>query len=85
MAQIRIPKGWEMSERLATPEDVYLNRRKFMQALGIAGAGVVLGCAGPQAPEAKAAVETKEISEPPSGIYPAKRNEKWKLDREVTP
>ncbi|MDA0746531.1 MAG: protein-methionine-sulfoxide reductase catalytic subunit MsrP [bacterium] len=85
MAQIRIPKVWEMSERLATPEDAYLNRRKFMQALGIAGAGVVLGCADPQAPEAKPVVEVKKISEPPSGVYPAKRNEKWKLDREVTP
>ena len=49
MAFIRIPKGWEIPERLATPEDVYMNRRRFMKGMGTIGvgllAGAVTGCA----------------------------------------
>ena len=44
---IRIRRGWEIPERLATPEDVYVNRRKFLQGLGISGLGamgVLVGC-----------------------------------------
>jgi hypothetical protein len=44
---IRIRRGWEIPERLATPEDAYLNRRKFLQGLGISGLGamgVLAGC-----------------------------------------
>ena len=33
---IRIPKGWEIPEREATPESAYLNRRQIVQAAGLA-------------------------------------------------
>jgi sulfoxide reductase catalytic subunit YedY len=33
---IRIPKGWEMPEREATPESVYVNRRQILRAAGLA-------------------------------------------------
>ena len=36
---IRLRRGWEIPELLATPEDVYLNRRKFLQTLGITSCG----------------------------------------------
>lgn len=44
MAYSKISKGWAISEREATPEPVYLNRRKFLAAVGIAalGAGSIL-------------------------------------------
>jgi sulfoxide reductase catalytic subunit YedY len=66
---IRTPKAWEIPEREATPEHVYLNRRALLKAAGFAAAGVagafpLLGST--------------------VGI-PAKRNEEFKLDREITP
>ena len=40
MANIRIPRGWEIPESAATPEGVYLNRREFVRR---AGAGTIGG------------------------------------------
>jgi sulfoxide reductase catalytic subunit YedY len=34
---IRIPPGWQMPERLASPENVYWNRRAFLCAMGLPG------------------------------------------------
>ena len=34
---IKIPKGWEIPEREATPEHVYLNRRQLLKAAGFLG------------------------------------------------
>lgn len=34
---IRIPPGWQMPERLATPESVYLNRRAVLSAMALPG------------------------------------------------
>lgn len=34
---IRIPKNWEIPERLATPESIYLNRRQLIRAAGFLG------------------------------------------------
>src|SRR5262245_43595176 len=63
---IRIPKRWEMAEREATPESVYLNRRELILGAGFLGAEALARGA-----------ETKSL-------YPAKRNEAFKLDRQVT-
>jgi len=38
---IRVPKGWETSEREVTPEEFYHSRRRFL-----AGAAVGLGAFG---------------------------------------
>ena len=35
---IKVKQGWEIPEREATPEDVYLNRREIVKALGVAPA-----------------------------------------------
>ena len=43
---IRVPKGWQIPEREATPESVYLERRRFLRrALGVAGLAAVGGSA----------------------------------------
>lgn len=34
-----IQKPWQLSENLATPEDIYLNRRTFLRQMGLAGMG----------------------------------------------
>ena len=42
MAYIKIPKEWEIPENQVTSESDYINRRKFIKDLGIAGAGTLL-------------------------------------------
>jgi sulfoxide reductase catalytic subunit YedY len=42
-------RNWEIPEREATPEHVYLNRRKFLKTMGYTGlsaAGILAGCSG---------------------------------------
>lgn len=46
MPQIHLPPAWRLPERLATPEDVYWNRRRFIRAAGGALGAVVLGSVG---------------------------------------
>ena len=41
MAYTKIPKRWEIPQNLVTSESVYINRRKFIKELGIAGAGAL--------------------------------------------
>ena len=67
-------KGWEMPERLATPEAAFLNRRTFVAALAASGAFAALR--GPA---------FADDPDPSASFYPAKRNEAYKLDRDITP
>ena len=73
---IRIARGWEIPESLATPEEVFLNRRAF-----IAGAGSI-AAAGALPDMAFAAVKD---GDPSADLYPAMRNPKYKITRELTP
>ena len=44
---IQIPKDWQIPEREATPESVYLNRREILKAVGfLASPLAVLGASG---------------------------------------
>ena len=36
---IKIPRGWEIPERQATPESAYMSRRQLLARLGLAGIG----------------------------------------------
>ena len=67
--------GWEIPERDATPEQLFLNRRAF-----VAGAGSIAAMAS--AGLARAAEGT---ADPTAGLYPAKKNESFTLDRPLTP
>lgn len=71
---IKRRKGWEIRESEVTPESVFMNRRSLMVGgFGIAGAaafGVAPAFAAP---------------DPTADLYPATRNEGFKLDREITP
>ena len=74
--QIWIPKGWEIPERLATPEDVFVNRRAFLAGTAtIAVAGAL----------PHAAFAAGEGSDPTADLYPAKRNAKYKIPLQLTP
>jgi len=70
MAGIRIPKGWEIPPRQATPEPLAMNRRKFLSRLAVAAAGTT----GLLSPARSATAE----------LYPAPRNPAYSLDRPLT-
>lgn len=49
---IRIPRGWEMPAREATPEDLSYGRRRLLQGLTAAAGTLLVRTAEPQAPDA---------------------------------
>ena len=63
-------RGWEIPEREATPEELVFNRRALMKGAGLIGAGAML----PGGALAQGA-------DPSAGLYPASRNERYRLDR----
>jgi sulfoxide reductase catalytic subunit YedY len=69
-------RGWEIPEREATPEHVFLNRRAFLAATGAAALSMTPGLA--------AAQRASDVPDPTADLYPAKRDEKFVLDRPVT-
>ena len=69
---VKRKRGWEIPERLATPESVYLNRRQIL-----AGAG--LGLAASALPAVAA------DTDPTADLYPAPRNSKYTIERPITP
>lgn len=92
MAGLRIPRSWEIPERLATPERVFLDRRQALAALGLgalaAGLPWQLGCAPPRDHEGRDV--SGRMLEPAAAAYadrfPARRNAAFGLgDRELTP
>ncbi|HZK91109.1 MAG TPA: protein-methionine-sulfoxide reductase catalytic subunit MsrP [Stellaceae bacterium] len=75
---VRIRRGWELAESAATDEAVYLDRRRLMQGLA---AGPILAAGLLRGSSALAA----DPPDPSAGLYPAKKNGKYTLDRPVTP
>jgi sulfoxide reductase catalytic subunit YedY len=71
-------RGWEIPERLATPEHLFFNRRNFL-----AGGASALALA-PSVAMAQRVTDTVNLPDPTSDLYPAKRNEKFVLDRPIT-
>ncbi|HEY5306729.1 MAG TPA: protein-methionine-sulfoxide reductase catalytic subunit MsrP [Pseudolabrys sp.] len=70
-------RGWEIPERLATPEHLFFNRRAFM-----AGAGALAMM--PYSASAQRVSDLANLPDPTADLYPAKRNEKYTLDRPIT-
>lgn len=91
---IKKHRGWEIPEREATPEAAFLNRRQLVLAGGLAAGSLIL----PDAARAETGLgkwidgffasgtkEAADLPDPSLKFYPMRRNEKYKLDREVTP
>ncbi len=78
---IRRKRGWEMRESEATPESVFLNRRALVKAMGLGA--IVAGIGGVGALDGRAAAGDA-APDPSAGLYPAKRNERYTLDRPIT-
>jgi sulfoxide reductase catalytic subunit YedY len=69
--------GWAISEAFATPEDVYVDRRRILQGMGFGAMSAAALAAMPGIAKAETG--------PAADLYPAKRNEAYKLDRALTP
>jgi methionine sulfoxide reductase catalytic subunit len=69
-------REWEISERLATPEHLFLDRRAFLAATGAAALSL--------SPKTALAQRVSDLPDPTRDLYPAKRNEKFTLDRPIT-
>src|SRR6185436_3704839 len=41
MANVLIRPSWRVPERLVTPQEVFLNRRRFLKKMGFAGTGLL--------------------------------------------
>ena len=70
---IKRRRGWELPESSATPEAWFFGRRELLKV----GAGIAAATALPGFAAAQAA-------DPSAALYPFKRNEAYKLDRELT-
>ena len=71
-------RGWEIPERLATPEHLVFDRRKLL----IGGASAI--ALAPWAAKAQRVTDLDKLPDPTANLYPAKRNEKYALDRPIT-
>ncbi|WP_075996997.1 protein-methionine-sulfoxide reductase catalytic subunit MsrP [Salaquimonas pukyongi] len=70
---------WHIGEAEATPEEIFLNRRQILMAMGIGAAGSLSG--GLLLPSLSRAAQ----EDPSASLYPVPRNEAYELDRELTP
>jgi sulfoxide reductase catalytic subunit YedY len=87
----RVPPRWRLPERRATPEAVWLQRRRLVANLGLAGAGLALG-GGLLAAGCARGPSRRQITQPAledryAGRFPAPRDPRWELggDRRPTP
>ncbi|MCC2688190.1 MAG: yedY 1 [Rhizobiaceae bacterium] len=78
MVSIHRRRSWAIDERQATPERVYLDRRRILKGFGLG----IVSAAG------LAAVSTpagSQEADPTADLYPATKNPAYVLDRSVTP
>jgi sulfoxide reductase catalytic subunit YedY len=71
-------RGWQIPDRFATPEHLAFSRRTVLT-----GAASTLALA-PYAANAQRLTDVANLPDPSADLYPAKRNEKYALDRPIT-
>ncbi|WP_343562279.1 protein-methionine-sulfoxide reductase catalytic subunit MsrP [Kiloniella sp. b19] len=84
----KFKRGWEIRESDVTSESVYVNRRSFIRkaalgSLAVSG-GLLAGCDEGENKASAAKTENTSQPSPSAGLYPAQRNERFQLDRELT-
>src|SRR5713226_4253633 len=77
---VKRKRGWELRESEATPEAVFHDRRRVVQAMGFGALIAAAGGGDLAIGEAMAAVE----ADPSAGLYPAEHNPRYTLDRPLT-
>jgi sulfoxide reductase catalytic subunit YedY len=82
----RKKRGWELPEKAATPERIYLDRRRILAGLGLGGVILAAPAALRMAPEHMRSVqaEPEPSPDPWADLYPAQRNDAFRLDRPLT-
>ena len=77
---------WSLPDRDATDEDVFLNRRRILTAMGIGGAILAAPFAwrGMQGILPEPAPIVPPEPDPSAGLYPVERNTAYTLDRPLT-
>lgn len=86
---IRTKRGWELPESAATPEPIYRERRRFLQAAAagpivMAAGGLLAGCDDVTAGDRTQVAAADAASDPSAALYPVPRNMRYRLDREIT-
>ena len=81
---IKVKRGWEIPERLATPEHVFFNRRRFLATGAAVGAMSILSACDEKQEAQAEADAAPPAPDPSAALYPFKRNETYKLDRDLT-
>jgi methionine sulfoxide reductase catalytic subunit len=83
---IRKKRGWELPEKAATPERVYLDRRRVLAGLGLGSAILAAPAALRMAPERARSAQDEPEPSPDlwADLYPVRRNEAYRLDRPLT-
>jgi methionine sulfoxide reductase catalytic subunit len=71
-------RGWDIPQRLATPEHLVFNRRALLTG------GASLLALSPRVALAQRVQDLAKLPDPTADLYPAKRNEAYKLDRPIT-
>jgi sulfoxide reductase catalytic subunit YedY len=77
-------RGWEIPERLATPEHLVFNRRGLLAAGAGVGAGLGALLMSPGLAAAQRVADVGKLPDPTADLYPAKRDAKYTLDRPIT-
>ncbi|MTW15061.1 protein-methionine-sulfoxide reductase catalytic subunit MsrP [Rhodoplanes serenus] len=70
-------RPWALPDSAATPEAVFLDRRRLLAGGAALAAGAFLPTAAP-------AQRIGDVPDPSAGLYPARRNPAYALDRPVT-
>lgn len=90
MPSIRIPRAWEIPERLATPEALFLSRRQVVASLGVGAMTLALpwsaGCAAEDVPAEGGETPAPErgklepaLGDRFAGLFPATKNAAYDL------
>ena len=80
---IKIERGWQLPERIATPEALFRNRRQFLRGMGAIGGALV---ADSLVLNSAFATHDEGTNDDPSAeLYPVWENKTFTLDRELTP
>jgi len=75
---IKRKRGWELRESETTPEAVFRDRRRIVQAMGL---GALIAATGGTGEAVRAATAAPD---PSAALYPAKRNERYTVDQPIT-
>ncbi len=89
---VKIKRGWELPDSAATPERLFENRRRLIKAAAagpivLAAPGLLAACdeaQGENDPLAKQLAASDAQVDPSTPLYPATRNMRYRLDRELT-